>query len=38
MKGTLLQEVRESDTGKDGGRRMFQHENIHQHGTDGSAK
>ena len=38
MKGILLQEVRQSDTGIDGERRMFQHENIHQYGTDGSAK
>ena len=33
-----LQEVRQSDTGTDGDRRMFQYENIHQYGTDGSTK
>ena len=34
----LLQEVRQSDTEKDGDRRMFQHDSIHQYGTDGSTK
>ena len=34
----LLQEVRESDTGTDGDRRMFQHDNIHQCCTDGITK
>ena len=34
----LLQEVRQSDTATDGDRRMFQYENIHQYGTDGSTK
>ena len=38
MKGMSLQEVRQSGTGTDGDRRMFQHENIHQCGTGGSAK
>ena len=33
-----LQEVRQSDTGTDGDRRMFQYENTHQYGTDGSTK
>ena len=35
MEGMPLQEMRQSDTGTDGDRRIFQHENIHQHGTDG---
>ena len=34
----LSQEVRQSDTGTDGDRRMFQHDNIHQYGTDGITK
>ena len=38
MNGILLQEERQSDTGTDGDRRMFQHEIIHQCGTDGSTK
>ena len=29
-----LQEVRQSNTGTDGDRRMFQHENIHPYGAD----
>ena len=33
----LLQEVRQSDTGRDGDR-MFQHEKMHQYGTDGGTK
>ena len=34
----MLREVRQSDTGTDGDRRMFQHKNIHQYVTDGSTK
>ena len=33
-----LQEVRQSDTGTDGDRRIFQHDNIHQYGTVGNSK
>ena len=33
-----FQEVGQSDNWTDGDRRMFQHENIHQYGTDGSSK
>ena len=33
-----FQEVGQSDNWTDGDRRMFQHENIHQYGTDGSTK
>ena len=33
-----LQEVRQSDAGADGDKRMFQHENLCQYGTDGSTK
>ena len=33
-----LQEVQQSDPGTDGDKRMFQHENICQYGTDGSTK
>ena len=36
--GMSLQELRQSDTGTDGDWRMFQHENIHQCGTDGGTK
>ena len=35
MEGMSLQKMRQSDTGTDGDRRIFQHENVHQHGTDG---
>ena len=35
VEGMSLQEMRQSDTGTDGDRRMFQHENIHQYGKDG---
>ena len=31
-------EVRQSNTGTDGDKRMFQHKNIHQYVTDGSTK
>ena len=34
----LLQEVEQYDAGADGKRRMFQHQGIHQYGTDGSSK
>ena len=33
-----FQERGQSDNGTDGDRRMFQHENMHQYGTDGSTK
>ena len=33
-----LQEVRQSNSGTDGDRRLFQHENIHPYGTDLSTK
>ena len=33
-----MQDTRQCDTGTDGDRRIIQYENIHQYGTDGSAK
>ena len=38
MKVLSLQEGQKSDAGTDDDRRMFQHENICQYGTDGSTK
>ena len=38
VKGMSFQERGQSDNGTDGDRRMFQHENMHQYGTDGSTK